>query len=356
MWNHGGKRMARAGVVAGTVGLLGLWSGPAATAAQAGAVPVQRLTVGTNPTGVVIAGMGGRTAVVTNNGDGTLSFVDTKTAEQSQPLSLGADSNPAAIIADRRGRYVFVASNGPIVVVDVGKRNVIRSLAGTDGAFALALAPDGSRLYSDAGGNGPIVVSDPHTGGLVRQVPVPGFFPGALAVSPDGRRLYVAAESSGLPATFALLVLDTTSWQVTRTTPLPLSALDLAFTPNGRSLYLTSSINFSDPNSPPITGNTVLDLDPMTLATRRTITVGQVPIAIGFAPNGRTAYVVNYYGNSVSIISTSAGKTIATVPVNLAPSDVAVTRNGQAAFVTETGLGAQPGNTVAVLGKVHFPS
>ena len=136
---------------------------------------------------------------------------------------------------------------------------------------------------------------------------------------------------------------------------MQLSALDVEFTPS-RSLYVTSSINFSDPTRPPVTGNTVLVLDPKTLATRRTITVGLVPIAIAFTPNGRTAYVVNNYGNSVSIVSTAGGKTTATVPVRLAPNGVAVTNNGKAAFVTETGLGGQDGNTVAVIGKVHFHS
>jgi YVTN family beta-propeller protein len=328
--------------------LFGLLTAPAVQGAPS-APSVQRITVGSFPTGVVMAGSGMGTAVVTNNGDGTVSFVDTRTGMPDTLLSLGAGSNPGAVEADYRG-FAYVANDGPVVVVDVAGRTVLRRLVGTEGAFDIAVTRDGSRLYSDPGGTDTVTVVDPSTATIVHQLRIPGQVAGALALSPDGRTLYVATISAPPPnqeGTYAVFAFDTRTWQVLATVPLPLQALDLELTPNGRALYATVSINFQEPQ--PVVGNTVAVLDPRTLATTATITVGDVPTAISFTPNGRTAYVVNDYSNTVSVVATATGTVTATVPVGLAPSDVAVTRNGKAAYVTETGIGAEPGNTVAVL-------
>ena len=75
-----------------------------------------------------------------------------------------------------------------------------------------------------------------------------------------------------------------------------------------------------------------------------TITVGSNPEGIAITPNGNYAYVTNEGGTTVSVINTATNSVTATVTVGNGPVGVAVTPDGKYAYVTNSG-----GTTVSVI-------
>jgi YVTN family beta-propeller protein len=94
--------------------------------------------------------------------------------------------------------------------------------------------------------------------------------------------------------------------------------------------------------------NTVTVLDLVYLRPDRTLSVGNVPVALAVNTQRAEVYVVNSQpgqaNGSVSVIDTSKNALTATIAVQRNPSSIAVDETGQRAFVTNTGS-----NSVTVL-------
>jgi len=76
-----------------------------------------------------------------------------------------------------------------------------------------------------------------------------------------------------------------------------------------------------------------------------TVPVGKEPFDVAVTPNGEYAYVTNQGSNSVSVISTATNTVTATVTVGNNPYCVAITPNGEYAYVTN----AEISDTVSVI-------
>ena len=74
------------------------------------------------------------------------------------------------------------------------------------------------------------------------------------------------------------------------------------------------------------------------------VIVGTNPHGVAITPNGQYAYVTNSGGTAVSVISTSSNSVVSTIPVGTNPIGVAITPNGQYVYVANTGS-----NTVSVI-------
>ena len=76
--------------------------------------------------------------------------------------------------------------------------------------------------------------------------------------------------------------------------------------------------------------------DPINTATGaagRPIPVGEGPLAIAITPNGKTAYVVNTLGHTVTPITIATNTAGPTIPASLDPSVIAITPNSKTAYV-----------------------
>jgi YVTN family beta-propeller protein len=84
-----------------------------------------------------------------------------------------------------------------------------------------------------------------------------------------------------------------------------------------------------------------------TPAVTATIPVGEKPQAVVVSPDGRTAYVTNSAANSISVIDTGAGGTIATIPIPGGPPQFAsITPDGAHLYVSVFGGDADMDQTV----------
>jgi YVTN family beta-propeller protein len=76
-----------------------------------------------------------------------------------------------------------------------------------------------------------------------------------------------------------------------------------------------------------------------------TITVGTYPWSVAVTPNGEYAYVTNEGGNTVSVINTATNTVTATITVGNYPRCVAITPDGAYAYVTNN----DPVGTVSII-------
>ena len=185
-----------------------------------------------------------------------------------------------------------------------------------------------------------VVDLDPATPGI-QGIPV-GIAPAGVAFTPNGKTAYVANLISN-----TVSVIDTKTNTVVATIngeDESFSApLAVAITPDGARVYVTNFGPFPQPGAPPPPPSFVSVIDTKTNTVVATIGVGVLPEGVAISPNGRTAYVANEGSNTVSVIDTKTNTVvdldpttpeIEGIPVGMGPSGVAFTPNGRRAYVT----------------------
>ncbi len=175
---------------------------------------------------------------VMNPLSGVLMSVDLATGAVGTVTRYGSGQAPAAMLVGTTGRHLFVtltnASELSIVTLATGNVSTLTIPDGFD-PLALALSPDGSRLYIANSGNNTIAVLDTETGSFLNSITVTGF-PDSLSVSPNGSTLAVALPASGLVDLIPV-------GQSSPVTPINVGSAPstLAYAPDGTRLYVLDS-------------------------------------------------------------------------------------------------------------------
>ena len=195
-----GKERWTAGVAAGRDGALYLAEVEGDVVYKlAGAPAALQATahVGYRPYAVALS-PDGRTLAVSNWGGGSVSLLDAQTMAESARVTVGNHPNELAWGKDGR-LFVANAGSNSVSVLAGGKvaETIKTSLSPTDPVGstpdALALSPDGKRLYVANADNNDVAVIDtsrPDASRILGFIPT-GWYPTALAIAPNGRTLYV---------------------------------------------------------------------------------------------------------------------------------------------------------------------
>ncbi len=152
---------------------------------------------GYRPYGVVVSPEGNRLAV-SNWGDRSVSILDAATLSETARIAVRSHPNEMIwakdgrlFVADSGSNQVSVISNGAVAET-IGTSLDPRALVGST-PDALALSPDGRRLYvANADNNNVAVidVSDRKESRVLGLIPT-GWYPTALAIAPAGNQLYI---------------------------------------------------------------------------------------------------------------------------------------------------------------------
>ena len=171
--------------------------------------------------------------------------------------------------------------------------------------------------------------------------------PYGLALSPNG---HFALASNDGQSTQSLQVIDAASGAVVQTIPYAgdeAVSFGIAFAPNGSKVYVSGGGNnkirvFS------ISGETLTEQSSIVLPPGPTRPFfgdkAPYPDGLAISPDGSRLYVANNLGDSMSIVNTATGATVATTPVGRNPYTVALSGDGKTAYVSDWG-----GNTVSVV-------
>jgi YVTN family beta-propeller protein len=140
----------------------------------------------------------------------------------------------------------------------------------------IAVAADGTRLYVVCEHSNSLLVIDPATGTVLREIPV-GMRPKDVAVSPDGRTLYVTNYLSD-----SVTVIDATTGQATVEVPVGSEPHGAILDATGRQLFV---LNTGE--------NSISVLDTATQAELRRLTAGTGPWSVAAMPDGQSLYVTS---------------------------------------------------------------
>ncbi len=224
-------------------------------------------------------------------------------------------------------------------------------LRGAGAGAALSLLGTATALGASAPGTvGPrsdgtaIAPTGHHITPVGRQTEL-GDLPLGQALSPDGRTLLVSNDGQG---TQSLQMVDVASGRVAQTLPYaaPKSLfVGVSFSPDGRSAYASGGGD-NTVHRYSVAGQQLTERTPFALPTSAPGSIAKIkpfPAGLAVTPDGSRVVVADHLADAVSVIDVATGA-VTTTAVGHAPRSVTLSSDGRTAWVTNEG-----GETVSVL-------
>lgn len=291
---------------------------------DADVVPLGSVVVRRGPIGDIAATGRGAT-LVTHPGDDSVSLLNPRTLAVEAIVAVPGEPSVVSVSADRA--YVSTSSwshKDGVTVIDPATGSVLRTYSLAFSITALAVSPDGNRVYAGRTGDGHIDVAVIDvTAEQVSTIDVAtgaGIGIDALEVDSTGERLYVAttdARGSGL------LVVDLDTAQVERAVPIGPPIRDIAVA-DGTAYVLTSDRR---------RGGVLNIVDLSTGRITSAVALGGVPTQLAMGTDQTRAYIVDY--DRIVVLCTLTLDVVDTVTMDVQPSSVAVDSHGGRLYVAD---------------------
>ena len=259
-----------------------------------------------------------RSVVVTNYGDDSISLLNADTLAVEDTIGVAGEPFAAVVTDDRAYVSTSSASYDAVSVIDTNTKTVIATYPLAFGVTALAISPDGKRIYAGRTGRDHVDVAVIDTTaervGTIDIATGAGIGIDAVAVDPTGKRLYVATTDA---RGSQLVVVDTETARVDRKVWVGSPIRDLAFA-DGTAYVLTSDRTRGGAVS-------VIDLSTNRITDTLELGVG-APTQMTLSPDETRAYIVDY--DHVAVLCTLSLEVVNTVTFSARPSCVAVSFDG----------------------------
>jgi sugar lactone lactonase YvrE len=221
--------------------------------------------------------------------------------------------------ATPNGRTVYevgsdVGSGTPVTPIDTATNTAGPAIRlGDVGTLqGIAVAPDGKAAYLSATGGLVRISTGTNTVSRLRGCPPYGC--GAMAFTPNGKSLYVINHNALKgPRTVTVIRTSTNAVRTRITLPVPESGrsflFNIAVTPNGKTAYVVDGMYDGDPGTSSVV--------PISVATNTPLAPIKIPAAgeadgLVIAPDGQTAYVLSMSSQTASPFQ------VAVTPIDLA--------------------------------------
>ena len=274
------------------------------------------IAVRRGPIGAIAAGAG--SVAVTNYGDDSVSLLNVDTLMVEDTIAVDGEPFAAVVTDDRAYVSTSSASFDGVSVIDTHTKTVIATYPLAFGVTALAISPDGKRIYAGRTGRDHVDVAVIDTTaervGTIDIATGAGIGVDALDVDPSGKRLYVATTDARGGS--QLVVVDTETARVERTVWVGSPIRDLAFA-DGTAYVLTSDRT---------RGGAVCVIDLSTNRITDTVELGGAPTQMTLSPDKTHAYIVDY--DQVVVLCTLNLEVVNSVTVSARPSCIAVSPDG----------------------------
>jgi len=276
-------------------------------------VVLSAVAVSRGPIGDIAVDSSGR-VVVTNFGDNSVSVINPDTLTVEDTLTVDGEPFAVAVTEDRAYVSTTSTSYDAVPVIDTDAREALASYPLAFSVTALALSPDGKRVFAGRSGweHVDIAVIDVTSDrvGTIDLARGAGISVDAVRVSPSGKRVYAATSdvSAG-----RLLVVDAETACVIDTVTIGSPIRDLALRPDGNTAYVLSCDS--------VHGGTVDVVDLETGKITASAGIGGSPTQMTLDADGARAYIVDH--DHLAVFCTETGEVVDRMAVGAGPSCVA---------------------------------
>lgn len=275
---------------------------------------VATIPVATGPHGMQIT-EDGRTVFVAGDGSSSVSVIDTATDKVTKTIDVGKSPNGISLTPDDKQLLVTVNGDDKVLFLDAKTQAPLGSVA-VKKPHTVSITPDGKIAYvtSQEPGNFALVVLDVAKRAVVRTVPLEKT-PRDAEFGFDGKRFYFSEAGVN-----AIQVLDPANDKI-------VAEIATGVSPHFVTVFKKSpQLGMITVQGP---GEVAL-FDPATNKVLRTVAVGKQPHWLTLSGDGKSIYATNEGSNTLSIIDVATGNT-STVEVGKQPRKVVVQQTAQAA-------------------------
>lgn len=289
---------------------------------------VQEVALGAAPHGLAVA-PDGSVIYVTDFTARSLSIIDAKTLQMITSIAVGRGAVNVVVTADGRHAYVTNELDDTLSVIDTDSRQVLKTITLLDRPHGMALGVDpqtGERdrwLYVANLGSDQLSVVDTQTMRVHSQIAV-GNTPDSPAVSQDGRQIWVTNYGEGEVSTLSLVDGLTLTEIYTLTVGIYPHGIKLA--PDDSRLYVTLQ-----------GADQLLTIDTATRQVVNNLTVGNAPHGLGLSPDGRYLWTGDLLSRTSTIVDSQRGATLAELDTGATsnPHTIVFAPNGHTAYISD---------------------
>jgi YVTN family beta-propeller protein len=261
--------------------------------------------VAVSSTGVIYAALIGTSELVRGN-LGSMSFGSLVTVGSTPPH---VAINPAGTTA-----YATLQYGQGLAIVDVATNTLRATIPFTSDGFNLIVSPDGARVYATTA-DGTLYVIDAAARSVVTTLFV-GVAANGLAFSPDAKTLYVSSRDAGVVS-----AVNTATNAITRSFLVGGMPQRLAVSPDGSEVYAANEVNG-------------LDVIKVASGDVSHVSFGTPGYGLGITPDGVQLYVLLPDAGVVAVLNRADRSLVKTIPVGGRPRNVAFDVPGRTALVT----------------------
>jgi YVTN family beta-propeller protein len=191
-----------------------------------------------------------------------------------------------ALSSDDGLLYVVCEASDSLIVVDTGRREVIKEIAVRNQPHGVCLSVDGTLIFVSNRGSDSVTVIDTRSYAVLKHIAV-GDEPHGLLTGPKGRTLYVANAGSN-----DISVVDLKLGREVKRLSAGRGAWDMCRSPDGGSVWVTGNLShFVKFRTPSLSEVTVVDTGKSVVKHRVMLPGTNLVQGIDFAPGGEFALV-----------------------------------------------------------------
>ena len=242
----------------------------------------------------------GRSLVVGDTAGNALFYLDPDTGALQREITV---SDPYQVSFSPDGRFFTVAglARNQVDIYDAGSMKLLHRVPARAMPSHINYAPDSSVVYVTLQDTDSLIAIETGSGKTL--------WTSKVGKTPAGVMWHDGALLVGDMGSDHIAVVDPVDGHVERTVVTGRAAHNLFMSPDGKSLYVTNRVS-----------GTLSELDPTTLAVRRTFSVPGGPDDISFAPDG-TIWASLRWRQHVALIDPRTG-TYTTIPTGRSPHGI----------------------------------
>lgn len=307
---------------------------------------VGTITVGPNPGSLVVSPDNSLVYVLCSAGSGSeIDVINTATKTVASTFQI--DAGGAIAISPDGGTLYCITSNNTLLLISTATQQVLNTFPTGSSPHSVVVSPDGTLVYVPNYLDDTVtVLSNNSSVGTIKV----DAFSVSVAFSPDSTRAYVASQGSYATGyQYSVTTIDTTTGSVISdlvSPQVPYPWEGIAVSPDGSKVYFDVLVSFSRTDKPSITqgGVGVVDTATDTLATtidcQRQHHNNVIPGNLALTPDGKLLYItMESHGpdyepkNAVVVVSTASQSVVGHIVVGNGPDGIAIAPNGKQAFV-----------------------